>query len=203
MPVLLRRIGASAVIVAAILMAGVNAEATSVKKMNVADLVALGDQIVIGRVTAMSDGFDASGLPYTDVTVAVSQKIKGNARGYYTFRQFGLMAPRDLGHGGVYLGVSPDGFPKFKIDEDVMLFLFKKTALGFQSSVGLFQGKFTITDDKVANAIDNLGLFDNINIDSAQLTQAEQKMLQTKSGAASSEHFVSFVTKAVNNGWFE
>jgi len=203
MPVLLRRIGASALIVAAIIMAGASAEATSVKKMNVADLVALGDQILIGRVTTMSDGFDAKGLPYTDITVAVAQSIKGGARGYYTFRQFGLMEPRDVGHGRVYLGVSPDGFPKFKVNEDVMVFLFRKTDLGFQSSVGLLQGKFTISGDELANDIGNLGLFDDINIDSTQLTQQEQKMIQTKRGAASSEHFVSFITKAVNNGWFE
>ena len=121
-----------------------SADATSVKKMTVANLIHYGDKIIVGRVTAVSDGFDAKNLPYTDITVAVNESLKGNANGNYTFRQFGLMAPREIG-GRTYVGVSPDGFPRFVTGEDVVVFLYKKTALGFQSSAGLMQGKFTVT----------------------------------------------------------
>lgn len=178
------------------------ADATSVQKMTVADLVHHGDKIIAGRVTAVVDGFDANNLPYTDVTVAVSESLKGNVTGYYTFRQFGLAAPRDLGDGHTYLGVSPDGFPRFSTGEDIVVFLFKKTSLGFQSAAGLMQGKFTISGRSLANDINNLGLFAGVTVNPTQLTPAEQKMLVSEEGPLDTELFKGFVKKAVQQGWF-
>lgn len=180
-----------------------NAGATSVKKMTVADLVIYGDKIIAGRVIAVTDGFDAQHLPYTDVTVAVQESIKGNVNGYYTFRQFGLTQPRDMGNGLTYLGVSPDGFPRFKTGEDVVVFLFKKTAAGFQSSAGLMQGKFTVSGHELSNDINNMGLFANVNVDPAMLSPAEQKMLASNEGPVDTELFKGFVKKAVQQAWFK
>lgn len=179
------------------------ADATSVKKMTVADLINYGDKIIAGRVTAVTDGFDANNLPYTDITVAVGESLKGNASGYYTFRQIGLAAPRDMGNGRTYVGVSPDGFPRFSQGEDVVLFLFKKTSLGFESTAGLMQGKFTVNGHELVNDINNRGLFDNVTVDPSQLTPAEQKMLATDQGALDTELFKGFVRKAVQQGWFD
>lgn len=179
-----------------------SADATSVKKMTVADLINYGDKIIAGRVTAVTDGFDANKLPYTDVTVAVSESLKGNASGSYTFRQLGLAAPRDMGNGRTYVGVSPDGFPRFSPGEDVVVFLFKKTSLGFQSTAGLMQGKFTVVGHELVNEINNRGLFDDITVNPAQLTPAEQKMLAKDQGPLDTELFKGFVKKAVQQGWF-
>jgi hypothetical protein len=178
------------------------ADATSVRKMTVADLVNYGDQIIVGRVTAVTDGFDANHLPYTDVTVAISESLKGNASGYYTFRQLGLAAPRDMGNGRTFIGVSPDGFPRFTPGEDVVLFLFAKTSLGFQSTAGLMQGKFTVKGHQLVNDIDNRGLFDNVTVDPTRLTPAEQKMLAKDQGPLDQDTFKRFVKKAVQQGWF-
>ena len=175
--------------------------ASSVKKMTVADLIHYGDKIFAGRVTVITDGFDAKNLPYTDITVAVSESLKGNANGNYTFRQFGLAAPRQIG-GRTYIGVSPDGFPKFAKGEDVVVFLYKKTALGFQSSAGLMQGKFTVTGRTMTNDVNNLGLFKGITVNQSQLTPAEQKMLTVEAGPLDTELFKGFVRKAVQNNWF-
>ncbi len=192
------------VLVVACLAATVhNAGATSVKKMTVADLVIYGDKIIAGRVVTVTDGFDSHNLPYTDVTVAVQESIKGNVNGYYTFRQFGLTQPRDMGNGLTYLGVSPDGFPRFKTGEDVVVFLFKKTAAGFQSSAGLMQGKFTVSGHELTNDINNMGLFANVNVDPAKLSPAEQKMLASNEGPVDTELFKGFVKKAVQQAWFK
>lgn len=179
-----------------------HAHATSVKQMNVADLINYGDKIIAGRVTAVSDGFDSNNLPYTDVTVAISESLKGNAKGYYTFRQFGLAEPRDLGNGRTYVGVSPDGFPRFRPGEDVVVFLFKKTSLGFQSAAGLMQGKFTVSGDKLTNDVNNMGLFKDVTAN-ASMSPAEQKMLTTHDGPIDAELFKGFVKKAVEQSWFE
>ncbi len=191
-----------ALVVACLAAAFHSAEATSVKKMTVADLVNYGDKIVAGRVTAVADGFDANNLPYTDVTLAVTESLKGNVSGSYTFRQFGLAAPRDMGNGRTYLGVSPDGFPRFAPGEDVVIFLFARTPMGFESAAGLMQGKFTVSGRELANGIDNLDLFRDVTVPGT-LTPAEQKMLDSKSGPIEADLFKGFVRKAVQNSWFE
>jgi hypothetical protein len=178
------------------------AKATTVKKMTVADLINYGDKIISGRVIAVNDGFNANNLPYTDVTVEVKESLKGNASGSYTFRQFGLMEPRDMGNGVTYVGVSPDGFPRFAAGEDVVVFLFARTQAGFESAAGLMQGKFTVNGQSLANDINNLGLFKDINVNQSQLTPAEQKMLATEEGPLDTELFKGFVKKAVQQGWF-
>lgn len=178
-----------------------SADATSVKKMTVANLIHYGDKIIAGRVTSVTDGFDAKNLPYTDVTVAVNESLKGNANGNYTFRQFGLLAPRQVG-GRTYVGVSPDGFPRFAPGEDVVVFLYKKTPLGFQSSAGLMQGKFTVSGHTMTNDVNNLGLFKGITVNQSQLTPAEKKMLAMESGPLDTELFKGFVKKAVQQNWF-
>lgn len=179
------------------------ADATSVKKMTVADLVNYGDKIIAGRVTAVTDGFDASNLPYTEVTISVTESLKGNVSGSYTFRQFGLSAPRDMGNGRTYVGVSPDGFPRFAAGEDVVVFLFATTARGFQSTAGLMQGKFTVRGRELANDINNQDLFRGIDVNPGQLSPAEQKMLASREGPLDTELFKGFVKKAVQNSWFE
>lgn len=191
-----------ALVVALLATSFQGADATSVKKMNVADLVTHGEKIIAGRVIAVSDGFDANNLPYTEITVAISETLKGNAKGNYKFRQFGLMAPRER-DGRMYLGVSPDGFPTFAQGEDVLIFLFKKTSLGFESAAGLMQGKFTVTGRTLVNDINNMGLFRDVTVNGAQLTPSEQKMLTAEAGPLDTELFKGFVKKAVEQSWFE
>ncbi len=176
---------------------------TSIKKMNVEKLVYHGEKILVGKVLSLTDGFDGNNLPYTAVTIMVTDKVKGNAGTTYTFRQFGLLAPRDMGDGRTYLGVSPDGWPKFAVGEEVMVFLHQTTSLGFQSAAGLLQGKFNIKDKQIVNEINNLGLFENVSVNPGLLTEAEQKMLQATQGRCPAETFISFVRKAVDQNWFE
>lgn len=179
------------------------AEATKVKRANIADLVSMGDQIVIGKVTQVRDGIDASNVPYTEVTVAVRETAKGDASGAYTFRQFGLTKPRDMGNGLVNLSVTPDGWPTYAQGEEVVLFLYKPAAwTGLRTTVGLFQGKFTIKDGYVANAIDNEGLFTGVRVDKTRLNEKEQAMVEMKGGKISEDMFLSFLRRSVKEQWF-
>lgn len=177
--------------------------AATVKKQNLADLISLGEVILHGTVTAVSDGFDANNVPYTEVTVDVRETAKGEASDTYTFRQFGLTRPRDMGNGLVNLNVTPDGWPTYSQGEEVMLFLYKAAGwTGLRTTVGLFQGKFTVVDGMVSNVVDNDGLFKNVRVDPRQLSPKERDMLKMDHGRVPVDVFMSFVNKAVQQRWF-
>ncbi len=108
-----------------------------------------------------------------------------------------------MGNGYTNLNVTPDGWARYAEGEEVMLFLYKEAALtGLCTTVGLFQGKFTIVDGQITNGINNQGLFDNVTAPMSQLTEEEGKLLLTTMGGMSASAFISFVRKAVDNGWF-
>ena len=53
----------------ALLWSSIPAHATTVRPMNIVDLVNHSETIMAGRVESVVDGFTASGMPYTEVTV--------------------------------------------------------------------------------------------------------------------------------------
>lgn len=195
--------------VALILLAGTiplgspPAEAASVLKRNLVDLIDLSDRIIVGKVLSLTDGFDANNVPYTEVTLQVEENIRGNSGNTYTFRQFGLLAPREV-NGMTCLTVSPDGWPRYAADERVVVFLYQPGSItGFQTTVGLFQGKFTIAGGQVRNVTDNLGLFDNINFEPGLLSESEEKAVGAVAGAVPENVFVPMVRRAVDDQWIE
>lgn len=190
-------------IVTALCLAGGPAGATSVAHQDLVDLIHLSEVILAGRVTSVTDGFQG-GVPYTEVTVAVDETFRGRVGPTYTFRQFGLDKPRSLGNGRRYLGISPDGWPRFAAGEKVFLFLYKPGATtGFRTTVGLLQGKFHEHNGRLVNGVDNENLFRNLTVSENLLTPAEAKMLKSRRGPVSADAFVSFVRKAVRNRWIE
>jgi hypothetical protein len=179
------------------------AHATSMKHRTIIDLISLSELILVGRVTAVTDGFEG-GVPFTEVTVQVDETIKGRAGGVYTFRQFGLRAPRSTPSGRQYVALSPDGWPKFEAGEEVILFLYKKGNMtGLRTTVGLFQGKFEKRNGQFENAIQNVGLFKDVSVDPGLLTPAEKKLLSMKKGSVPAETLISLVRKTVRNRWIE
>ncbi len=176
---------------------------TSMLKRNLGELTQLSEYILMGQVIALSDGF-AGNVPYTEVTIQVAESLKGGQTGTYTFRQFGLLKPRDMGDGRTFVGVSPPGWPRFQQGEKVIVFLYKSAArTGLRTTVGLLQGKFNLVDGQVVNAVDNLGLFQNLKVPATQLTKAEEAMLRVQRGPVDAATFVSFVKKAVQQQWFK
>jgi hypothetical protein len=191
----IRRLGCALALLAAFWT--LPAQGTTVKPMNIVDLIDRSATIVAGRVDQVTDGFTATGLPYTEVTVHVLDRFRGASGSTYTFRQFGLAAPRTLPSGKVYLG-RPEGWPTWKTGEVSLLFLYAKARItGFQTTVGLGYGKLGMGNGVAVNAYDNVGLFSNVEIDRAKLSADEQKMFDAKKGPVNSDTLRSFLRRAV------
>lgn len=184
-------------------VAGTAVHSSTVKKQNVGELIGLGEDIIFGTVVKVTDGFDHNNVPYTEVTVNISETAKGTASGTYTFRQFGLIKPRVMSDGRTNLNVTPDGWPTYSTGEEVALFLYKPAKwTGLRTTVGLFQGKFTVEDGMMTNIVNNEGLFDNLRIDKRQLNEKERAMLDMNYGKVPVDVFKSFVRKSVKQRWF-
>ncbi|WP_448569218.1 hypothetical protein [Thalassotalea ganghwensis] len=172
-----------------------SANAMKLKQQNLEQLTDASQSIIAGQVIKVTDGFDAKNRPFTEVTIQVGQSAKGKHKedSTYTFRQFGLIKPRPMGNGKVYLGVSPEGFARWNEGEQVIAFMYKPASItGFQTTTGMAQGKFVVSNGKVQNIFANTGLFENI--DTSSLTQEQQNLLTTP-GAIDTDKFMGLVGK--------
>ena len=182
----------------ALLCAAMPIQATTVRPMNVVDLIDHSDTIVAGRVEKVTDGFATNGMPYTEVTIRVIDRFRGAAGANYTFRQFGLSAPRTLPNGKVYLGGRPEGWPTWRVGEVSLLFLYPRARVtGFQTTVGLGYGKLGMGNGVAVNSFNNAGLFSNTGIDRSKLSADEQRMFDAKNGPVNAGTLRSFLRRAV------
>ncbi|HET6565544.1 MAG TPA: hypothetical protein VFG52_09050 [Xanthomonadales bacterium] len=203
MPHFKRNTGWTFLLATAIALLGLgNVQARSITKQNMVDLMTHSESILVGTVQKKSDGFHM-GLPYTEITIKVAQNIKGNNGETYTFRQFGLMEPRNMGDGRINLMVTPAGWPTYAQGEQVMLFLHAPASeTGFQTTAGLNQGKFTIRGNQIANELLNDNLFDRVAIKAA-MTRAQQDLVGQQSGSYQAHAFMQLVRTAVEENWIE
>ena len=170
---------------------------------NIVDLVGDSEYILRGAVKEVSDGIE-NGVPYTQVTVQVSEALRGQVGEEYTFRQFGLTQPRKMENGRVYLGVTPEGWAKYEDGEDVVLFLYKQASItGLRTTVGLGQGKLKVSGGNVTSQFGNEGLFEGVEVTGTQLNDRDKRLLATKRGPVNTESFISFVRRAVKGNWVE
>jgi hypothetical protein len=172
---------------------------------NIVELLAQSNDIVVGRVDSVTDGFDDRGIPYTEVTLEVTEAIRGGISGTYTFRQFGLMTPRLIPEGTrSKLMASPPGFPKYKAGEELALFLRPSASwTGFRMPAGVTRGKFTIDAGRAENDMGNAGLFRDVHLDKELITDPDKRLLTNASGALNPDAFLSFVRRAVQERWLE
>jgi hypothetical protein len=171
---------------------------------NIVELLAQSNDIVVGKIEAVTDGIDDHGVPYTEVTLEISESIRGNRAGAYKFRQFGLLAPRLTADGRRKMMASPTGFPKYTRGEEVALFLRPSAAwTGFRMPAGVTGGKFTIDAGRVENGRGNAGLFENVDVDRGVVTERDKRLLATASGPLNPDAFLSFVRRAVREHWTE
>ena len=198
-----RKILAAALLLTCLAATAANAT-TSRREVNVVDLVANSELILRGTVTNVTDGIDSRGIPFTEVTLHVADAIRGQVSGDYTFRQFGLLKPRDMGNGKTNLMVTPAGWATYTKGEEAILFLNKKAAwTGLQTTVGLGQGKFKVSMAGAVNQSNNAGLFQHVTVDPTLLGTKEQRALLTLQGPVNVNAFVSLVKQAVNGQWIE
>ena len=172
-------------------------------RQSIVDLIGEADVIIHGEVVELTDGIE-NGVPFTQVKVRVKEALRGTVGAEYTFRQFGLLAPRKMGNGLVNVSVTPVGWSTYTMNEEVMLFLWpqgRKT--GLRTTVGLKHGKFALKAGRAMNEDENLGLFEDVAVNSRLLDDNDRRVLATKKGAVSADAFVSFVRRAVNDRWIE
>jgi len=179
------------------------AQAATVESRNLVSLIQYSDRILVGTVESISDGFDSNNVPYTEVTLRVSDHIRGAEGETITFRQFGLLAPREI-DGRTYLGASPDGWPKWNEKERVMVFLGPPARLtGLQTTVGLQAGKLRMSNGQLSNAAGNVGIFTGMKVEAKGLTRDQIAMLANDGQAVDANPFISLVRRAVNENWIE
>jgi len=198
-------LGVAAVSLAVMLASMPAAHAMKLKRQNLTQLISQSESILSGTVRSVTDGVDAKGVPYTEVTIAVGATAKGKAkRGEdYTFRQFGLLEPRKLPSGKTLLAVTPEGFPRWQEGEYVVAFMYKKASLtGMQTTAGMEQGKLTSVNGQLANSYNNAGLFDGLVVNPTLVSPEESAMLQSY-GAVDTQLFMDFVGRAINEKWIE
>jgi hypothetical protein len=191
--------------ICALLLATTGAHATTVSRhLDLVELLAESETILHGRVKAVTDGVDARGIPYTEVTLQVAEALKGQAAGEYTFRQFGLLAPRRMGDGRVNLMVTPSAWSTYAKGEEAIYFLRKPASrTGLRTTAGLAQGQFKISVGGAANSANNAGLFDRVTVDAGLLGESEQRVMATSHGAVNARGFKSLVKQAVAGKWVE
>ena len=134
----------------------------------------------------------------------VSEALRGQVGEEYTFRQFGLKEPRRMGNGKVYLGVTPEGWAKYEVGEQTMLFLHKAASMtGLRTTAGLGQGKVVFKSGNAVSQAGNEGLFERVEVNANLLNDRDKRLLATKKGAVNAEGFKSFVERAVKENWIE
>lgn len=178
--------------------------ATSVAPVNVVDLLTHSQTILSGRVEKVTDGFTASGVPYTEVTLKVMDRIRGAEGGTYTFRQFGLDKPRTMPDGRVYLGGRPTGWPTWRKNEVALVFMYPQARrTGLQTTVGLGHGKLSLGNGVAINSFENASLFSNVKAGRGLLDAAERDLLATKRGPVDEKILRKFLHRAVDGQWVQ
>jgi hypothetical protein len=179
------------------------AQAATVASQNLVNLIQHSDRILVGTVERITDGFDKNDVPYTEVTLRVSDHIRGKESETVTFRQFGLLEPREIG-GRTYLGTSPDGWPAWQESERVMVFLGPPARLtGLQTTIGLQSGKLRLHNGQLVNSAGNVGMFTGMKVQAPGLTKDQLSMLASDGQAVDANPFISLVRRAVNENWIE
>ena len=189
----------------ALLLAPAAASATTAKKqLNIVDLLQESEFIVRGRVKSVQDGIDARGIPYTEVTLQISEALKGQPGQEFTFRQFGLLAPKRMGDGRVNLMVTPAAWSTYAKGEESIFFLRRAASwTGLRTTAGLSQGQFRVSAAGAANALNNAGLFERVAVDPGLLGDAEKRVMGTTKGAVNARTFTSLIKQAVEGKWVE
>jgi hypothetical protein len=192
------------VLAAALLFLAVpHASALTLADVNLLDLLRDAQAIVVGTVQSVSDGVDAQGVPYTEITVEIAEPIRGNLSGTHTFRQFGLREARLTADGTKRL-MPTAAFPRYQEGESVVLFLYPPAAwTGLQTTVGLGAGKFVLGPGRAENGFANEGTFRNVSVDPGLTSDLDDRVLSTEVGAVNPGDLLALVRRATEERWVE
>ncbi len=108
------------------------------RSVNLAEMTSHAGRIIHGRVIEVRDGVhpQQQRLAVTFVKVQTVEMLKGSAAREVTFMQYGNSRNQYVAH-----------MPSYSVGEEVVLFLYPESKLGFTSPVGQGQGKFVVRQD--------------------------------------------------------
>ena len=166
---------------AIIVFSMIPSEATSLKVMNLEDLVGHSQRIFSAVCQSVSSGFDENNLPYTRYSLRITDGIHGVAnQQVVVIKQFGLAEPIQLNNGVTQLSRIA-GMPRYVTGQEYLLFLNQDSRLGFSSPIGLLQGAFRVqgrgTSRTVVNGMGNANLLIDTRKSIQQRYQERQQNL--------------------------
>ncbi len=138
-----------------LLAAATSLRATSVKIVNISEMVQASNRVFHGRCLSARETTHSNGLPIVEYTFLVTEGLKGTVEGEeVVFRQV-------LGFGARGFGIA--GLPVFRKGQELVLFLAADSRIGLTSPIGLSQGAFLVFKDQreklaVVNGLKNLNL---------------------------------------------
>lgn len=108
------------------------------RAVNLAEMTARAGRIVYGQVSEVRDGVHPQNarLAVTFIKVRVTETLKGADARELSFMQFGNSTQQYAVH-----------LPKYIVGEEIVLFLYPESKLGFTSPIGEGQGKFLVRND--------------------------------------------------------
>jgi len=180
--------------------------ATSLKMMNLADMVGHSKRIFSGVCQDESSGLDENNMPYTRYSFRVTDSIYGIAdQQVVVIKQFGLVEPIQLDNGVTNI-TRIEGMPRYIPGQEYLLLLNKESRLGFSSPIGLVQGAFLVqgtgTSRTVVNGMGNTNLLIDTSKSIQQRSQESQQNLsqtaplipdEVVKGPVSYDNFTSLV----------
>ncbi len=162
--------------------------ATSLRVMNLEDLVGDSQRIFSAVCQSVSSGFDDNKLPYTSYSFLVTDSILGvTNQQVVEIKQFGLAEPIQLDNGVTQLSRIA-GMPRYVPGQEYLLFLNRESRLGFSSPIGLLQGAFRVqgrgTSRTVVNGIRNANLLIDTRKSMQQRVRERQQNLSRSAPVA-------------------
>ena len=168
--------------------------ATSLRVMNLEDLVGNSQRIFSAVCQGVSSGFDENNLPYTSYSFLVTDGIHGVAnQQVVVIKQFGLAEPIQLDNGVTQLS-RIEGMPRYLPGQEYLLFLNQDSRLGFSSPIGLLQGAFRVqgrgTSRTVVNGMGNANLLIDTRKSIQQRVRERQQNLSRSAPVALPDELV-------------
>lgn len=131
-----------------------------VVQLNLEQLTALAERVIVGKCLEVRSWRDRNGRPVQYVTFEVSETLKGKPESRVTFKQ--LLIDTEEESQGLSTTTAVSELPSYAEGEEAILFLSGASEIGLTAPVGLNQGKFTVQTAQgrkwVANGIGNRGL---------------------------------------------
>lgn len=125
-----------------------NSLATTVNYVPLDRMARSAEVIFYGRVISNEVRIDdISQRVATFTTFEILDAVKGVTTSTYTVKQFGGQLP------GSQIVYRVHGMPRFKVNEEYVVFLPKASRLGFASPIGLTQGSYSVSSSELGKTV--------------------------------------------------